>query len=95
MNLFEWWRDRRDRIAAERDETEELLRETFLFDSADEPDPIVERFEDARLALLDLIPAAPLCPPALRHWKEIEADLSSDREFVPAVDAALRDSNQT
>lgn len=92
MSVFEWWRDRRDRIAAERDETEELLRETFQFDTAEEYDPVVERFEDARQSLLDLIPAAPLCSPALRHWKEIEAGLCSDHEFIPGVDAALRDS---
>jgi hypothetical protein len=91
MSVFEWWRDRRDRIAAEREETAELLRETFLFDRA-EVDPVVERFEDTRRSLVDLIPAAPLCSPALRHWKEIEAGLCSDRTFIPGVDAALRDS---
>lgn len=89
MSLFEWCRERRDRIAAERDETEELLRDTYLFDRAEE-DPVVERFEDARLALLDLIPAAPLCPPALRRWKGIEASLAHDPEFMLPVLDALR-----
>lgn len=90
MSLFEWWRDRRDRIAAERDEMEQLLRETYLFDTAEEYDPVAERFEEARLALLDLIPAAPLCPPALIRWKGIEADLARDPEFMLPVLDALR-----
>ncbi|MEU5155193.1 hypothetical protein [Glycomyces sp. NPDC021274] len=86
MNPIEWWRDR---LAAERDETEQLLRETYLFDTA-EDDPVVERFRDAQRALVDLIPATPLCPPALIRWKGIEASLAHDPEFMLPVLDALR-----
>jgi hypothetical protein len=88
--VFVWrrverWTEGREIAAYAADEPDQ-------FDSRDE---LAEHFESTKRALMDLIPAAPLCSPALRHWKEIEAGLSSDPEFIPAVDAALRDSNQT
>lgn len=81
----ELWLEARDRARYAADEPEQ-------FDSRDE---IAEHFESAKRALMDLLPATPLHPPALGRWKEIEADLCSDPTFVPAVDAALRDPNQT
>lgn len=74
---------------ADRNEMEQLLRETL------QADPVAERFEEAHQALLDLIPAAPLCPPALRRWKETEAELSADPTFATAVADVLRHPNQT
>lgn len=79
---------------ADRDEMEQLLRETFQSDTAG-LGPVAERFEQARESLLALIPAAPLCPPALRRWKETEAELSADPSFTAAVADVLRHTDQT
>jgi hypothetical protein len=85
------WR-RVERWLEAREEAMYAADEPERFDARDE---VAEHFDSAKRALMDLIPAAPLCAPALRHWKEIEAGLCSDPEFIPAVDAALRGSNQT
>lgn len=87
VRLVTWMQERRAREAR----ADELIRRYL----PQVVDPVDSRFEEARSSLLEPIPATPLCAPALRHWKEIEADLCSDPEFIPAVDAALRDSDQT
>jgi hypothetical protein len=68
--------------------------EPFVFDTR-EPDPVAAHFESARAALLGLLPPAPLAPPASRLWREIEADLAADPEFMIPVLHALRERPQT
>jgi hypothetical protein len=64
--------------------------EPLLFDTAD-PDPISAHFRSAQEALIGLLPPAPLRPPASRLWREIEADLAMDPEFMRPVLDVLRD----
>lgn len=95
MTPWEWWRGRRVRREAERDETEQLLRDTYLFEDTAEYDVVAQHFESARCVLLGLLPPAPLAPPASRLWREIEADLACDPEFMLPVLDALREGPQT
>lgn len=95
MRFFIRWRDRR---RARREAIDRIAREAlaalaaFEAARAEERDPVDIRFEETHQALLGLIPAAPLCPPALRRWKETEAALSADHQFTSAVAEAMRDS---
>lgn len=66
--------------------------EPFMFDARD---PVAAHFESARDALLGLLPPAPLAPPAARLWREIEASLAADPEFMTPVLDALRERPQT
>lgn len=81
----ELWLEARDRARCAADEPER-------FDSRD---PVAEHFESGKRALMDLLPATPLHPPALLRWKETEAALSADGTFTTAVAETLRDPNQT
>lgn len=65
--------------------------EPFVFDRADDSDPVAAHFSSAREALIGLLPPAPLQPPASRLWREIEADLAMDPEFMRPVLDVLRD----
>jgi hypothetical protein len=64
--------------------------EPFVFDTA-EPDPVAAHFRSAQEALIGLLPPSPLQPPASRLWREIEADLAMDPEFMRPVFEVLRD----
>jgi hypothetical protein len=64
--------------------------EPFVFDTADEADPVAAHFASAHDVLIGLLPPAPLKPPASRLWREIEADLAMDPEFMRPVLDVLR-----
>jgi hypothetical protein len=65
--------------------------EAFVFDTAVDTDPIAAHFRSAHDVLIGLLPPAPLQPPASRLWREIEADLARDPEFMRPVLDVLRD----
>jgi hypothetical protein len=65
--------------------------EPFVFDTADDSDPVGAHFRSAQEALIGLLPPSPLKPPAARLWREIEADLAMDPEFMRPVFEVLRD----
>jgi hypothetical protein len=64
--------------------------EPWVFDTADDSDPVAAHFRSAQEALIGLLPPAPLKPPASRLWREIEADLAMDPEFMRPVLDILR-----
>lgn len=83
-------RDRRERIAAERDATEDLLRNGFRFDTA-EPDPVGAAFEDYQKAVADILDRDPVRREELIRDLEAATAIWEKAEFDAAVKPLRRD----
>jgi hypothetical protein len=96
-------KSRRARIEAERDETEELLRGAYRFDTADPVDDAFEDFQQSLAVILDRDPQrrdelVRDLEAATAVWERAEFDgvvkpLRRDREFRRSIKAAHRAAN--